>query len=58
MKPYGVDLRERIAAATAEKGWTRAKAAEVFEVSGRRQTIRGTTERARPRDYEQPATFR
>ena len=33
MKAYGVDLRERIVAAVEEKGWTQAKAAEVFEVS-------------------------
>lgn len=33
MKPYGVDLRERIVAAVEEKGWTQAKAAEVFGVS-------------------------
>ena len=33
MKPYGVDLRERIVAAVEEKGWTQAKAAEVFAVS-------------------------
>ena len=33
MKPYGVDLRERVVAAVEQKGWSQARAAEVFGVS-------------------------
>ena len=33
MKPYSVDLRERVVAAVVEKGWKQARAAEVFGVS-------------------------
>lgn len=33
MKPYSVDLRERVVGAVVDKGWTWEQAAEAFDVS-------------------------
>ena len=48
MKPYGVDLCERIVVAVEQKGWNQAEAAEVFGVSEASRLGQPRSRRARP----------